>query len=223
MSTSMPTDEVTNSVIGICGAGLVLAALLVALAFVPDDYVPAGALFNSALALTIGLLAGPALRITFGGGGEVMRAEHFLMLALVYWILLDLLQKTYPLALVSKDDVETAFIAIALTAVGIWIGVALPALKLPTILTRASSQEFEPQQLYNAIWICFLLSTFYYGYEAGFNPLTIVDNLIAPRWKAVWTRAALGDWTSLIEQLQYFGYVLPSLTVMLATEPNQIG
>ena len=152
MSTSMPTDKVTDSVIGICGVGLVLAALLVALAFVPDDYSAAGALFDSAMALTVGLFAGPALRLAIGGYRDALRTEHFLMLALVYWILLDLLQTTYPLDLVNKEDVETAFVAIALTAVGIWTGVALPAWKLPAILTRASGQEFGPSQLYNAIW-----------------------------------------------------------------------
>jgi hypothetical protein len=213
MSHVMGTAKVEDSLFAICGVGL---ALVVALALVPDDYRPAGALFNSAIALTIGLFAGPALKITVGGYRDALRTEHFLVLALVYFILLDLLQTTYPLTLVSKEDVETAFIAIALFAVGIWIGVALPALKLPAILIRVSRQEFEPQQIYKAIWACFLLSTFYYGYMAGFDPETIFNSLTAERWGAVWRRGTLGDWRSFIEHLQYCGYVLPSLTVMLA-------
>jgi hypothetical protein len=196
--------------------GFVLAALAVALAFVPDDYSSAGALFDSAMVLTVGLFAGPVLRIAIGGYRDALRTEHFLMLALVYWILLDLLQTTYPLDLVNREDVETAFVAIALTAVGIWTGVALPAWKLPAILTRASGQEFGPSQIYKAIWVCFILSTFYYGYSAGFDPATILDSLTIGRWGAVWGRGAIGDWSSFLEQLQYCGYVLPSLTVMLA-------
>jgi hypothetical protein len=92
----------------------------------------------------------------------------------------------------------------------------LPAWKLPSSVTRASRQEFLPGQLYKAIWVCFLLSTFNYGYQAGFDPGTIIDSLMANRWEAVWARGSLGDWTSFIEQLQYCGYLLPSLTVMLA-------
>ena len=35
------------------------------------------------------------------------------------------------------------------------------------------------------------------------------------RWMAPWARSQLGGWDAFLDQMQYFGYVLPSLTALL--------
>ena len=46
--------------------------------------------------------------------------------------------------------------------------------------------------------------------------MVMIQGLSANRFAAPWSRGSMGDWTAFIEHLQYFGYVLPSLTVLLA-------
>jgi hypothetical protein len=117
---------------------------------------------------------------------------------------------------VNKTDIEFAFVAIAVFAVGNWIGIALPTWRLPSPLMRASRMDFGPGQVHLAIWVCFFLGTFNYFFQSGFDLGTILSGLTAPRWDAPWTRGSLGDWNSFLEELQYFSYALPSLTVILA-------
>src|SRR5262249_2879468 len=44
----------------------------------------------------------------------------------------------------------------------------------------------------------------------------IVNGLGLGRWAAPWSRGRFGDWSALLEHMVYFGYILPSLTVLLA-------
>ena len=190
MSNLARTARINDGVFAVCGIVSVLVALIIALAAIPDEFANAGALFSSAVALAVGISAVPLVRATICGWRDAFRAEHFLMVALVYWILLDLLQTTYPLSEVDGNDVELAFIAIATMAVGIWTGVSLPAWRLPAPLVRASCIEFEPKTLYTAVWICFFLGTFNYALQSGFDIQTIVDGLLLDRWAAPWSRGA---------------------------------
>src|SRR5689334_19547692 len=94
----------------ILGVTSVLGALAVAIALIPNDPHPIGAMFWPALCLTIGLLAVPVLRMR-ATMISVLRAENFLMLGLIYWLLLDMLSSAYSLDLVTYDSVITALIA----------------------------------------------------------------------------------------------------------------
>lgn len=223
MTSSFVSSKPNDVAFAVGGIASTLVALVVALVLVPDDYVRVGALFYSALALFVGFSVVPAIRATMYGLQDGLRAENFLMLALTYWILFDLLQSTYPLTNVNESAVELALAAVAVMAVGIWTGVAIPAMKLPAVLVRASSKEFSSRQIYSAAWICFFLATFNYAFQSGFSPAAILEGLTASRWDAPWVRGNLGDWSAFIEQLQYFGYVLPSLTVMLIKSTRSKG
>ena len=216
MSNQARATRVNDGAFAFCGIVSVLVGLVIVVGIIPDEYANPGALFPSSLALAIGMLVPPIVRAIVSGLRDAFRAEHFLLLALIYWILLDLLQTTYPLSEVDKNDVELAFIAVATMAIGIWIGVGLPRWRLPAALKRASAIEFGPNALYRAIWVSFLLGIFYYVLQSGFDVQTILNGLSTDRWDAAWSRGMLGGWSAFPEQLQYFGYVLPSLTVMLA-------
>lgn len=204
-----------EAIFPVIGVGCILVSLLIAITLVPLDYAPAGALFSCAAVLTVGMLAVPILRLSIGGVRDSLRAEYFLLVAIIYWVLLDLLQTTYDLNLITKDDVEWAFISIGTMCTGIWVGVLLPTWRLPSVIKRASSVSLGPRALHKAILVSFGLATFNYAFQSGFDPIVIFDGLAAARWSAPWARGDLGGWNSFIEQLQYCGYVLPSLTVML--------
>ena len=52
---------------------------------------------------------------------------------------------------------------------------------------------------------------------SGFNPLVMYDGLFVSRFAASWARGGLGGWDAFINHLVYFGYHLPTLTVILAS------
>lgn len=203
------------------GFTAVIVALGIALLNVGPEYALPGGLFWSALPMTVALLLIPTVRVFTFGWRATMHAENLLMLALVHWILLDLLQETYPLPFVDQVDVQYAFIAIAAMAAGIWLGVMLPAPPPPAVIIKASRIEFGARKIFRAIVICFVLATFNYVYQSDFDPVVIWNGLGAPRFGAPWSRGALGGWSAFLDQLQYFGFVLPSLTVMLAVRKRK--
>src|SRR5947209_16230034 len=93
--------------------GLVAAVIstVAAVNFIPEDTYPEGALFLPALIMSVGLAIAP-LYACAKSPRTILRVEHLLIMSPVYWLLLDLLQGAYPMAEVSREGIEGAFIAI---------------------------------------------------------------------------------------------------------------
>jgi hypothetical protein len=83
-------------------------------------------------------------------------------------------------------------------------------------MVRAAQQEFSNAGLFGALWICFFLGMLYYAYSSDFDPSLMIKALGWCRFCAPWSQGALGGWESFLVQLKYFGYLLPSLTVLIA-------
>ena len=73
------------------GAAAIAIGIGAAIASIPDDPRPSGALFWPALWLSLGLLSVPIFRVSTDIS-VLLRTEQFLMLGLVYWLLIDALQ-----------------------------------------------------------------------------------------------------------------------------------
>ena len=204
-----------KALIPVLAVSSIVLGLVLCVASIPEEFQPPGALFWPALSLSAGLLIVPILRIRLDDSRAVLRAENFVLLAFIYWIMLDLIQISYPLQLVDLADVELAFTAVAVMAIGLWIGLAMPRWRLPKPLVDAVNVELRSQQIFTAILFCFGLSIFYYVYKSDFSLDVLVQGLQATRWQTAWSRGQLGDSDAFIEHLTYFGFVLPSLTVLL--------
>jgi hypothetical protein len=181
---------------------------------VPDDPQPVGALFWPAVWCSLGLLTAPVLRLR--SAVAALRAENLLMIGLVYWLLLDLLQGTYPLTGISSDDAILAFISIGAMAIGMWVGMLGTGWSLPQLVLRAAKQQFSSAGLFGAICISFFLGMFWFAYSSNFDPSLMIEALGWCRFCAPWSTGELGGGNAFFVHLQYFGYVLPSLTVLLA-------
>ncbi len=197
------------------GLVTIAAGTAIAIALVPDYVTPAGALFESAVAMTVGLLLPVALRLRLDLT-HVLRIENILLIGLVYWILLDLLQSAYPIELVGKSDVELTFLSTGLFALGVWLGAAGRGWPLPGMVRRASSLELSQKTIFNAALLCFALGMLKFAVPSGFDPFVMLAGLGVSRWSAPWTRSDFGGSEAIVEHLQYFGYIMPSLTVILA-------
>lgn len=192
------------------GVGTIVAVLLV-----PDDPTGPGALFYSALVMSAGLATAPMMA-AFRHPKALLRGESLLALAPIYWLLLDLLQGVYSLDYITADEARTAFIGIGLFTGMVWLGAIRRPWKIPTVVVRSVSQEFSINMYFGLAIACFLIGMLNFAVACNFNVFEMVHYLGQERWAAPWGRGQLGGWDAFLDHLQYFGYLLPILTVVIA-------
>jgi hypothetical protein len=137
------------------------------------------------------------------------------MIGLVYWLLLDLLQGAYPLA-ASRDDVILAFTAIGTMAAGVWLGTWGTGWSPPQFVLEAAKRQIRSVGLFRAAWIAFFLGMFYFAYSCDFDLSLMIAALGWCRFCAPWSTGEFGGWNAFFVHLQYFGFVLPSLAILIA-------
>jgi hypothetical protein len=211
-SSSRANESTLHSFIG--GAAVV-AGTAAAIVCIPNNLQPSDALFWPAIWCALGLLVVPVLRMR-KYPSSILRIEHALMVGLIYWLLLDLIQSAYSMMGVSHADAIVTFGAIGMMALGIWVGAAGKGWTPPKAVLRVVSRPIETGTLFKAVLTTFFLGMFYFAFASNFDPWTMIDGLGKSRFAAPWSRSALGGWQAFVEHLQYFGYVLPSLTVLIA-------
>src|SRR5688572_28476629 len=190
--------------------GTILAILLV-----PDNPAREGAVFYSALVMSAGLATAP-LTTAFRYPKTLLRGESLVALAPIYWLLLDLLQGVYALDHITAEEVRLAFIGIGLFVLMVWVGAIRRPWKLPSALIRSVSQEFSLNTYFALAIACFLIGMLNFAVACNFNVFEMVHYLGQERWAAPWGRGQLGGWDAFLDHLQYFGYLLPILTVVIS-------
>jgi hypothetical protein len=189
-------------------------ATTLAILLVPEDPSTERALFYPALLMSAGLATAPfvtALRHP----KTLLRGECLLSLAPIYWLLLDLLQGVYAMQDIKADQVRLAFLAIGIFVVLVWLGALRRSWKVPQVLISSVSQEFPINTYFTLAVACFVIGMLNYAVPCNFNPVEMVYYLGQERWAAPWGRGQLGGWDAFLDHLQYFGYLLPVLTVVI--------
>jgi oligosaccharide repeat unit polymerase len=197
-----------------------IAGTALAIFLLPEKIATEEALFPSAVIMTIGLLFAPALAI-LRSPRTIFRAEHILVLSPIYWLLLDLLQKVYVIEEFWRSGVQGAFFGIGLFVSGAWIAALMKPWRLPASLMKAAAHKLSSKTLFRLILVFFSLGIIKYAYPCGFNPIVMISSLFLDRWSAPWARGALGGWNSFVDQIEYFGYLLPTLTILLILRSNR--
>ena len=208
------TRKVDDTWLILLGAVATVCGTIAAILSVPDDFQPRGALFWPAVWCSFGLLAAPLFGLR-KSTQRIFRTENLLMVGLVYWLLLEMIQGAYPLEDVSYDDVILAFTAIGTMGAGIWVGMLVTGWSPPQFVLGAAKQEFSSATLFGAALISFFLGMFYFAYSSDFDPILMIDALGWCRFCAPWSTGEFGGWEAFAQKLEYFGYLLPSLTVLL--------
>jgi oligosaccharide repeat unit polymerase len=189
--------------------------LLLAAALMPGDIQAAGALVGPALILAFGLLTPATVDMLSGGLSRMFRPEHWVIIAVIYFLLLDLIEGLYDVRL-EEPVIQEAFAAIALFALAVQIGATFEPRPLPRIVREIASANYSPRTLMIMLIVCFLLGMFNFAVWSDFSLATMIDGLLQPRFSAPWARGNLGGWNAFSDFLEYCGYILPTLTVMLA-------
>jgi hypothetical protein len=189
-------------------------ATMLSILLIPEDPSAEGALFYPALVMSAGLAAAPvaaALRYP----KALLRGESLLSLAPIYWLLLDLLQGVYGMQDITADEVRQAFLAIGIFVVMVWVGVIQRPWRIPQVVISSVSQEFSINTYFALAVACFFIGMLNFAVPCDFNVFEMVHYLGQDRWAAPWGRGQLGGWDAFLDHLQYFGYLLPVLTVVI--------
>jgi hypothetical protein len=186
-----------------------------AVLLVPDAPTPPGGVFAPALVLTAGLALAP-IAAALRQPKAILRGESLLALAPIYWLLLDLLQGVYSLDYITADNVRLAFIGIGLFVAMVWLGAIRRPWRIPAPFIRSVSEEFSLNTYFALAIACFLIGMLNFAIACDFNVSEMVHYLGQERWAAPWGRGQLGGWDAFLDHLQYFGYLLPILTVVIA-------
>lgn len=210
-------DNASKQRVALLGMLSVAIATSFALVLIPYDPSPPGALFNAAWLMTIGVLIAPIVS-AFHDPKSLFRAENILAIAPIYWLILDPLQSAYPLEGISSENVNDVFLSIGLFEAMIWIGVYGMPWRLPKSVVKSATMEVSKETYFYLSVVAFALGMLTFAIPTNFNIIEMFSYLGNSRWNVPWGRGLLGGWEAFQDQLQYFGYLLPALTVIVARD-----
>jgi oligosaccharide repeat unit polymerase len=181
---------------------------------IPHDVTGVGALTLSGWLLFLSLIA-PTLPSWRNDVRSLLRGENLLIGALVYWTLTEVLQGSYSVK-VSRDAVVKEYVLLATTALGFWIGANAHRPMAPRFVVMEALRPWAVDAIFRILLISFVLGIWDFLYRSDFDIQLILASLSTDRWSTPWQRESLGDWSAFSYHLQYFGYLVPALTVLLA-------
>lgn len=203
------------------GLGAVARVVLIAIGtligemLIPANAQAPGAMSAAAAVLAFAMFLIPAIEAALLGIKPALKISNLLLVGLIYWLLADLIQGLYRID-ASNAAIEIAFLAIGLFAAGISVGGGIFLGGMPEGLRRLGRVELTDRQVLGLVTFCFCAGVFYFLFMARFSPSLIWEGLFERgRFAAPWARGALGNWHSFVEQLNYFGYLLPPLTAII--------
>jgi hypothetical protein len=99
----------------------------------------------------------------------------------------------------------------------VWVGAIRRPWRLPHVLVSAAQHEFSLKGYFGLAVTCFAIGMLTFAIPCGFNVAEMIYYVGQERWAAPWARGQLGGWDAFLDHLQYFGYLLPVLTVVVST------
>lgn len=208
------TDAFGSGSAAMVGLAATSVGLLSALSIFPASPSPRGALVVPAIVLTAGIMFVPVVR-GIRRAPTLLNAENFVAIGFIFWLLLDLIQGAYELDDAPDWAIRDAFISIGVSAAAMWVGVSGKPWPVPRWLGEIAEAPMATRTVSRLVIVCFLLGMFNYAFATGFNLPVMFSYVGSQRWAAPWGRGQLGGWDAFLDQMQYFGYVLPSLTALL--------
>lgn len=197
-------------------AGAVIGTIW-AMATIPANASKAGALMLPALGMALSLVAAPAFAALLSLR-NALRTENLLALAPIYWILMDLIRGLYDMPGVSEDDVRIAFAGIGIYSATMWLGTMGRPWKLPKSLVNVGGWVPKSGIIMSIATAMFVLAMLRFALPCKFDIPLMISGLSMDRWAAPWSgtrEGNIGGWGAFIEHLVYFGYLLPTMAVIL--------
>ena len=195
--------------------GTTSLATLAAILLIPNESAEPGALFASALAMSIGLLIIPFTSV-LREPKSILRADYLLALAPIYWLLLDLLQGVYSMEAIDKAEITQGFLAIGLFVSMMWLGSLRRPWPIPRFVLKSVASDFSVNTYFGVAVLSFLIGMLKFAVPCNFDVFQMFSYVGQERWAAPWGRGQLGGWDAFLDHLEYFGYLVPVLTIILS-------
>ena len=193
----------------------VIIGLVAAIALLPADVEPAGAIQTSSLILAFGLLF-PLMSAVLRSPASFFHPVSVVAVSPVYWLLLDPIQGAYDFRNVSRAEITLAFVCIGLFSSGVWLAGATRPLKVPPRVWQAATVDLTGKGLFVIACVAFVFSFSRFAIPCNFNIFTMLSAFDSGRWAVPWGRGSEGGWDAFVDHLSYFGYILPTLVVLIA-------
>jgi hypothetical protein len=192
----------------------VLCGTLFASMAVPANVVRAGSLREAALLLIAGLFAGPVIS-SLSNVRNFLRTENIIGMAPAYWLLMDLVTGIYDLYGISAASASSSLTLIGLATAVYWVGTMGKPWALPKGFMDACTYRIDTPMLMPIILVCFVLAMLKFAIPSGFDVVLMFKSVFAARWATPWARGSMGGWNAFADHLAYFGYLLPTLFVIV--------
>jgi hypothetical protein len=193
----------------------VTLGMLGAIALVPENPQPEGALNASGLFMGCAMAVGP-LVAAFANPRNLLRTENIIGFMPFYWLLLDLVTGAYPMYGIKEQEVIKVFWVIGVYLISYWIGTTARPWGLPQGFLRSCQMRPEASVLFPVVLVCFSLAMLKFALPCKFDLGTMFYYAFKERWGAPWGRGTFGGWDAFTDHLAYFGYLLPTFAVMIA-------
>ena len=90
--------------------------------------------------------------------------------------------------------------------------------KLPTGLSGLVQRPTPPSVLLTIFWISFFFGTFYMLLAVNFNPIAMIDRMMAPRFTQPWGRGRYGDFRALLNEVGAVINLVPPLAGLILSD-----
>jgi len=193
--------------------GIVLGGLAAYLLMPEYDHYNLGALAAPAVALSLGLMAGPFISGIFRPA-SLLRAEPVLYFGLVYWILLDAIQGSYGLWGTAHHAALLSFIGTAVFALGIWSGSQITSAFYGG-QRYGEWREISPKFVFRAVLLTFLAGVLKPLLACELNPQCFANSFFLPYSELPWRTVRFGPFDSALKYLGFLGYMTLPLAATL--------
>src|SRR5215218_2365484 len=193
----MSADAFGEKSAALVGLIATLLGTLVALGTFPDNPSTQGALAWNATVMSAGIVFVPVFRI-LRRSPTMMNTENFVAFGYVYWVLFDLIQGAYGLRDATDASLQSAMLAVGLSAAAMWLGAIGSPWPLPQWLSSIAARPLDQATVRRLIPVCFFLGMLNYLYATDFDLAGMFSHLGENRWAAPWGRGQLGGWGSFI-------------------------
>ncbi|MEQ1935588.1 MAG: O-antigen polymerase [Fimbriimonadaceae bacterium] len=197
-------------------------ATIAALALVPLDPTPQGALVPAAWALALGFLGTVAMDMAVRGWERVFRAENVIMAGCVIVIFPELLQPFYKNVLV-REYVTQTILAIGTFGASLALGNSFAPPRIPKSIVDLAQRQYSSAILFRIMMTCWLLTMLNYFWASNFSVSTVVAGLMSSRFGAAWARGSMGGWEAFRDFLSNFGHLVPIFTVLMVLRERRWG
>ena len=145
------------------------------------------------------------------GTGNLLRADLVSMFALYFLLFFEFLfpQPRFDELVPFPEAVLPAIQVCLLAFAGIAIGRHCVSRRLQR--WKLVEADLPPSRIMLLFWISFAIGYFYMLMSVGFNPVTMVQEFMGPRFAVPWGREKFGDVQALLYELGAMLYLVPPL------------